>query len=78
MKTKGNKVRKRIPMKVGDTVRLRKKYQMSAGGGPDTAKIRSFLRDIKGGVFLDDYLDDFRCWNVLDLAIVKRAKSGNA
>lgn len=37
-----------------------------------TAKIKSVMPDIEGGVVLDRFLDDFRCWNIKDLLIVKK------
>jgi hypothetical protein len=50
-------------MKVGDTVRLigKKKH----------AKIIALVKDIKGGVYLDRELENFRNWNVKDLALVQ-------
>lgn len=59
-------------MRVGDTVRL--KLGLSRLRGPRrTAKIVRVLRDIQGGVVLDNPLDgQFIVWNRADLELVRK------
>ena len=61
-RTGGREVKRKF--KIDDAVRLRKKV---AGREKGWAYIESFFKDIKGGVVLDGYLNQFRCWNVADL-----------
>ena len=65
-------------MKLLDTVRL--KAGITVGAIPEgrednaTAKIKTFLSDIEGGVVLDRDLGGMKYWNVSDLELVKAFK----
>lgn len=72
-------MRKPAPLKVGDTVRLRRDVE---GWGPmegrddnKTAKIKVFLKDISGGFVTDRDLECCRYWNVAHVQRVAKAKS---
>ena len=56
-----------IGFRVGDVVRLKP-------SPPETATIKCFLPDIKGGVMLHNLLEGWRYWNVRDLILVYRGK----
>lgn len=54
--------------KAGSTVRLKK----HAGSQTETAKIKTLLTGVDGGVFLETPLDGSRYWNIDDLELMIR------
>ncbi len=52
-------------IRIGTVVRLKKGRRTRRG--KQTARVLQRFSDIPGGVVLDGYLADFRCWNVSDL-----------
>lgn len=63
----------RKPLKVGDTVRLRKNTETGGVSPEGTAEIALLYRDIEGGVRLNHTVAGFFSWNEKDLALVRRA-----
>lgn len=49
---------------IGKTVRL--------GKGRQTAKIKSVLSTVNGGLVLDKPLEGFVCWNITDVEIIEK------
>lgn len=60
-------------IRIGTTVRLKRKFRSrQLTGDNKTAKVKSYIRDIVGGLRLDRTLDGFTHWNIKDVERAKR------
>jgi len=61
-------------IRIGTVVRLKPRYRKRSLNKNETAKVKAWIEDIKGGVRLDAPLDSFTFWNILDLERVPARK----